>query len=162
MKRLSALLLGMVLLCGCTKREVMETVADEWVVPVMAQPKQIQLDLPGEASVSAMENDNSRLYIADGYEIAVMTLDSGDLDETLEVLTGFSRDALTVMQTQSGDVKRYEFAWATIGENGDRIGRGVILDDGEYHYCLSVLKDAQQQETSQVIWSQVFHSFQVV
>lgn len=155
------LLLVILVLCGCGTRQTAETVADEWMVPVMAQPRQICLDLPGEASVCTMESDSRRLYLTDDYEIAVQTLSGGDIDATVRSLTGFSRDELTIMQTMGDDIKRYEFVWTSAGEKGDRMGRGIILDDGNYHYCLSVLRDTEM-ENSQVIWSEIFNSFGLV
>ena len=63
-------------LTGCGSQQTMETVADEWVVPVMAQPKQITVKLPGEAAMPAAESDSGRLYLCQDYEIALQTLDS--------------------------------------------------------------------------------------
>ena len=90
------------------------------------------------------------------------TLSAGDVNATVEHLSGYSRDNLTLMQTQQGDVDRYEFVWASTGEDGERLGRAVILDDGNYHYCMSVLRDADTTKTSQIVWSQVFDSFCLV
>lgn len=160
MRVLLVCMLAGLMLCGCGAVETMETVADEWIIPVAAKPKEINLELPGEALACAMESDSGRLYYGDSYEVSVQTLASGDLDATLGEITGFPREELTVMQTRSGDVKRWEFAWAAAGEKGDRIGRGVILDDGEYHYCLTVLQDADVTDC-QVVWSEVFRSFEV-
>lgn len=162
MKKAAVLILTAFLLSGCGVSEAAETVADEWVVPVMAEPRQIALDLPGEASVCAMESDSGRLYIGDGYEVALQTVPAGDLNATLHMVTGFWKDALTVLQTEKRPVKRYEFVWAAAGEKGEQLGRGVILDDGAYHYCLSVLRDAEEREDCQVVWDQVFHSFALV
>lgn len=162
MKQFFLLLLAAALLCGCGAEQTVETVADEWVVPVMAVPKEISLTLPGEASVCAVESDSGRLYIGDGYEVAVQTLSGGDMDATLRTLTGFSQKELTVMQTGSGSIKRYEFVWACAGEGGQKLGHGVLLDDGDYHYCLSILRDAEPKEISQVIWSEVIQSFEVI
>lgn len=162
MKRCLLLLFFAGMLCGCGAAQTAETVADEWVVPVMAVPKEIILTLPGEASVCAVESGSGRLYIGDGYEVAVQTLSSGDMDATLRSVTGFPQKDLTVMQTDGGPVKRYEFVWACAGEGGQKLGHGVLLDDGDYHYCLSILRDAEQKEMSQVIWSEVISSFEVV
>lgn len=162
MKRCILVILLAGMFCGCSAEQTVETVADEWVVPVMAVPKEISLTLPGEASVCAVESDSGRLYIGDGYEVAVQTLSSGDMDATLRSVTGFPQKDLTVMQTDGGPVKRYEFVWACAGEGGQKLGHGVLLDDGDYHYCLSILRDAEQKEMSQVIWSEVISSFEVV
>lgn len=161
MKRFGLLLVVSLLLCGCGAVETMETVADEWVIPVAAKPKELRLELPGEALACAMESDTGRMYFGDSYEVLVQTFSSGDLNDTLTELTGFPREELTVMQTQNGDIDRWEFAWAAAGERGERIGRGVILDDGEYHYCLSVLQDADVTDC-QIVWSEVFRSFEAV
>lgn len=159
MKKIWIILAAMVLLCGCGAEETVETVADEWVEPVAAAPREIVLELPGETSAFAMESDTGRQYLGDGYEITVQTMAGGDLNETLLTLTGFPKEDLTVVQTGDDAVKRYEFAWVSEGELGERVGRGAVLDDGNYHYCLTVLQDADTMQTCQIIWSEVFHYF---
>ena len=160
MKKWWVIALLALLLTGCGSKEVMETVADEWVVPVMAQPLQITVDLPGEAAIPVSETDSGRLYLCQDYEIAMQTLSAGDLNATVQTLSGYEKDQLTLVQTQSGDAKRYDFVWVSAGENGERLGRGVILDDGQYHYCMSVLRDAEA--VSQVVWRDVFASFELI
>lgn len=160
MKRILLVLLMTLLLAGCAEAELGETVADVWQEAVtVAAPRETRLELPGEAVACAMESDTGRLYFGDGYEVMVQTLSSGDLDATIRALTGFDREDITVIQSQS-DPKRWEFAWASAGEGGERLGRGVVLDDGNYHYCLTVLQDADDDDC-QIIWSQVFNSFEL-
>ena len=77
----------------------------------------------------------------------------------MQTVSGLSREDLTVVETFCDGVSRHEFVWAAAGERGDRTGRAVILDDGNYHYCLSVLRDAQSTGKSQISWDQVFSSF---
>lgn len=161
MKKVWIVLLASLLLSGCGATETLETIADEWEIPVAARPREIALQLPGEALACAMESDTGRMYFGDTYEVNVQTLSSGDLNATLEEITGFSRQDITVMETGTDALKRWEFVWACAGEKGDRIGRGVILDDGEYHYCLSVLQDADVKDC-QIIWSEVFRTFDLV
>lgn len=158
-KWMAAVCMAALMLGGCGAEETMETVADEWDVPAMAVPREILLGLPEEAAVSTMESDSGKFYQGDGYEIAVQRLDAGDLDGTLRSLTGFGRDNLTVIQTQSQDLRRYEFVWTSAGESGSRLGQGMILDDGTYHYCLSVLRDDPMPEDSQIVWNDLFRSF---
>ena len=88
----------------------------------------------------------------------MQTCPAGNLNDTIRKLTGFDKEQLTVMETEQDGAKRYDFVWAAAGEDGERLGRAAILDDGSYHYCLSVLRDAQG-EKSQVVWSEVFSSF---
>ena len=158
MKKLLFIVLGALVLTGCAQAPAAETVADVLEEPVMAQPREVRLELPGETVACAMESDSGRLYLGDGYEVMVQTLPGGDLDATIRSLTGFAREDITVMQTGSQEPKRWEFAWAAAGEKGERVGRGVVLDDGSYHYCLSVLQDADDDDC-QIIWSQVFATF---
>ena len=100
---LFGMLAAAILLGGCGKAETFETVADELDVPVLAQPRTVTVDIPGEAEQGALETASGRLYVTDDYEI--------------------------------------------------------ILDDGNYHYCLSVERPADPEKASQVVWSQVFSSF---
>ena len=46
MKRWLCILLPVLLLCGCRAEETLETVSDEWLVPAMAQPREVALRLP--------------------------------------------------------------------------------------------------------------------
>ena len=151
------IVLAALVLAGCSQAPAAETVTDVLEEPVMAQPRELHLELPGETVACAMESDSGRLYLGDGYEVMVQTLPGGDLDATIRSLTGFHREDITVMQTGQ-EPKRWEFAWAAAGERGERVGRGVVLDDGSYHYCLSVLQDAGDDDC-QIIWSQVFATF---
>lgn len=158
MKKILVALLAL-LLTGCAAEETFETISDEILQPVMAQPGQILVNLPGETAMPAMESDNGRMYLASNYEIYIQTMDSGDLNETIRSVSGYEKDALTVMHTQWEGIDRYEFVWSSAGENGDRIGRGVILDDGDYHYVMTVLRDAETTENTQIVWNDVFASF---
>ena len=158
MKKLVIVILGALFLAGCAQAEVAETVADVLEEPVLAAPREIRLELPGEAVACAMESDSGRLYLGDGYEVMVQTLSGGDLDATIREITGFSKEDITLVQTRREAPTRWEFAWAAAGEGGERVGRGVILDDGNYHYCLSVLQDADIDDC-QIIWSEVFSTF---
>jgi len=153
-------LMGLVIfLSGCAAQETLETVSDEMVLPVMAMPASIQVELPGETALPVMENDNGRMYLCEDYEILLQTMDAGDLEDTLRSLSGRGREELTVMETSLDGVDRYEFVWAAAGESGDRLGRGVVLDDGSYHYCMTALWDPVAMEKSQFSWDQVFGSF---
>ena len=158
MKKMLLIVLTALVLAGCSQAPAAETVADVLEEPVLAQPREVRLELPGETVACAMESDSGRLYLGDGYEVMVQTLPGGDLDATIRSLTGFDREDITVMQTRSEEPVRWEFAWAAAGEQGERVGRGVVLDDGTYHYCLSVLQDAEDDDC-QIIWSQVFATF---
>ena len=159
MKKLIWMALLAALLTGCTAEETLETVNDEWIVPAMAQPREISVRLPDSALAPVLEQDGRRLYMGQNYEIMVETMASGNLDATIRTLSGYEKDQLTVLETGQEDVKRYEFVWTTAGEKGDRLGRAVVLDDGDYHYCMSVLRDAGD---TLVVWKDVFRSFSLI
>jgi len=150
------------LLSGCGAEETFETVSDVQALPVMAQPKQISVRLPDNGIVPVLEMDDRQVYLSEEYEIVMETVSSGDLEATVRNLSGYEKDQLTILQTQKEDIDRYEFVWVSTGEVGDRLGRAVILDDGNYHYCMSVLRDAASVETSQIVWSEVFQSFALI
>lgn len=155
---LSVLLL---MLTGCAAEETFETVADELIQPVIAEQKQIYVELPGAAASPAVESDSGRLYMCGDYDISVQILDGGDLSATVRTLTGFEPEELTVMETQRDDLACYEFVWASAGETGDQVGRAMILDDGSYHYCLMVLGDAEKAAQNQVFWEDMFNTFRL-
>ena len=162
MKKGIWLLLIALLLTGCGTSEVMETVSDEHVQEVLAPVREILVELPDEAAVPAVEGDSGQIYLCRDYEITLQTLDGGDLNATIESLSGYERDKLTVISSEARGIKRYDFVWFTAGERGDRLGRAVILDDGNYHYTMTVLRDADTTENSQVVWRTVFESFSLL
>ena len=156
MKRWLCMLLLAAMLSGCGAEETLETVSDEWLVPVMAQPREVSVRLPDNLVMPVMEQEGRKLYMGQDYEIMLETMAAGDLRATIRSLSGYEQEQLTILETQQGDCSRYEFVWTTAGEQGDRLGRAVILDDGTYHYCMSVLRDPEE---STVVWRNVFSSF---
>lgn len=161
MRKWMTLFLMMLMLTGCAAEETFETISDELIQPVSAQTREIVVTLPQEAATPVAEGDIGTIYLCDGYEIALQTLEGGDLNATIQTISGYSREDLTVMETEQGDVKKYELVWASAGELGDRVGRAVILDDGSYHYVLCVLSDADRTQEYQGVWQYMFDSFTV-
>ena len=159
MKKMGIAAALLFLLCGCAQEPVLETVADDLIQPVMAQPRQTTVQLPDDAVAPVLESDSAQMYLCQDYELVIETLSSGDLDATVRTISGYPAQELTLLKTQQGDADRYDFVWVSAGETGERLGRGVILDDGNYHYCMSVLRDADTTETSQISWRNVFESF---
>ena len=161
MKRLVLLLIPVFLLCGCGKAETMETIADEMLLPVVAQPRETWVSLPEDSVLPAMESESGTIYLCEEYDVAVQTLAAGDLDATLRTVTGYGAEDLTVIQTQDGEVDKYEFVWTMAGELGQRIGRATILDDGNYHYVLCATIDAENMAEYQEVWNGMFESFHI-
>lgn len=162
MRRWIGMVAVLLLLCGCGQQEQFETVMDVLDIQQMPAPRAISVDLPGETALPAMESDNGRAYLCNDYEIYIQTMPGGDVDETMEAMSGFKRETLTVLSTVAENAQRYEFVWASAGEGGEYLGRGVILDDGNYHYTMSVLRSADTEQVSGVVWDGVFSSFRLV
>lgn len=161
MKKVWIVLVLALLLAGCGAEETMETVADEAVQAVSAQPREIRVDLPEEAVLPAMESDSGVLYMCRDYDVSMQTLDGGDLEKTIRTVTGYSADDLTVMQTTDGDFTRSEFVWTTAGEAGDQVCRAAVVDDGSYHYVLTAAISSEKAGEYQEIWNGMFESFTV-
>ena len=132
-----------VLLCfsGCmdTTEPVMETVADEIVEPVAAEPKPMAVWLPDDAAAQTMaEGDGERCYTWDDCELRLLTLEGGDILDTLTKLTGQDPQKLTVMEYERDGLQLYQTVWSMTGEEGITLGRCMVADDGSYHYCISL------------------------
>ena len=159
MRKILVVLLVSLMFAGCGAQETLETVADEWVQSAAAPAAEIHLMLPEEAAAPVSENEAGMLYQCDGYEILVQTLEAGDLDATMRSVTGYSREDLTVIETRFQNVKRYDLVWSCLGELGDQVGRACILDDGNYHYVLSVLAEAERAGEYEPVWEELFGSY---
>lgn len=159
MKKCVCFLMTLFLLSGCAAEDTFETVADEWAQSVIATAAEIKLTLPEEAAAPTTQTESGTLYQCDGYDIQLHTLEAGNLDATLQIVTGYGREALTVLQTRSGVLKRYDLVWSCLGEAGEQVGRACILDDGNYHYVLSTLGDARRMEEFTETWEELFSSY---
>lgn len=161
MKKILAILALMMLLSGC-RAETFETVNDDIVAPVMGQSKQIQMALPADAAVGAANTDGGRIYWCDGYDIVVQTLAGGDITRTVKTLSGFDMNAVPVIQTQLGGIKRYEWVWCTAAEGGDQVNRAVVLAEGDYHYCVALSAAAEEAGALEAQWSDLLSGIVLV
>lgn len=150
------LILGM-LLGGCAV-PTFETLDDVLVNPDPAVPAVVLLELPEDAAVPVMEGETGKLYFCDGYEILVETFSSGNLSSTLRTLTGFSQEEINPIKTTRCGVACYEGAWSAAGEAGDQVGRVLVLDDGDYHYCITILSAAENGAESMAAWQEILDS----
>lgn len=160
MKKIWILVLVLVILTGCSAKQTMENVEDVYASVANQDRQSISLDLPSDA-VLTMVNGDRKLYCCKGYEIHIETISSGDIDATLRMLTGYDRSYLTVMEISAKDNMRYECVWTAAGEAGEIVGRTVILDDGNYHYCLSILSSADDAGSLQETWNDLSVSFKI-
>ena len=159
MKKCWLVMCLMVTLTGCGAVETFETMQDEYLQPVMGQMRQINLTVPISAAAPVMNDENGgRLYLCDGYVLTLQTLEGGDLDRTARAVSGFGCEKLSVVETAISGGKRFDWVWTAVGEGGDHIGRVAVLDDGTYHYCVSVMADADTAGALEAEWSGLFSS----
>ena len=153
------IVIALLMLCGCGAEETLETVADEMVLEVLAQPREILLTLPEETLLPAMESDGRTLYLCRGYDVAVQTFSSGDFNATVQQLCGFDSSELTILETKVGENRCYDFVWTAATDLGEQVGRAKILDDGNFHYTLTAMAPAEKASEYQEIWSGMFETF---
>ena len=148
----------LIMLGGCGKQPVMETVADSWV-ETAAPCRDLSVKLPAEAAAPVLQSpENGKLYSCDGYMLMVQTLPGGDLDSTMRQITGFSRQQITCIETEVNSVKQYSCVWSSVGEGGDYVGRAKILDDGSYHYAVSVMAEFAEAGELASTWQEILNS----
>lgn len=154
---------AMLLLSGCGIQETMETISDLYLQPVMADIQQVIVDVPKDASVEVLQSDDGgKLYLCDGYTVTVQTMEAGDLNKTLQEVTGYAKEDLTLMQTRQDGIKRYECIWTAAGESETQVGRARVLDDGNYHYVITVMAGESLAGELTQVWKELFNSFRLV
>lgn len=161
MKKVWIIILIMFVMTGCGSTETFDTIADEYIIPVLAETRQTVVALPEEASVMTAQTDHGMICLCDGYEILTETFPAGDLDQTICDVTGYHPDELTVLETVQNCFRRYDMVWCAAGERGNSLGRAAILDDGNYHYVLTVITDEQISEELSAEVDQLFSSFEL-
>lgn len=159
-------IIGIMLLCltGCKTQQSMETVSDTLLEPAVAQRQQAVVSLPAEASSQTISMDEvGTVYFCDGYVVTVNTVPAGDLHKTVTDATGFSPEQLCMIRTQKDGVTRHSCVWTAVTEEGDQVGKCVVLDDGAYHYVLTAMAPAQQMaRLTEGDWKEIFGSFRLM
>ncbi len=159
MKKTVVLLAMLLLLSGCSAAPAFETLGNVYASQPIARQEKVSFLLPEDASAVVLAGESGKLYFCEGYEIMQETMAGGDLNRTVQSLTGYDKESLTLLQTGGIGATRYECAWTAAGEAGDQVGRAVILDDGNYHYCLTVMADSTESGSLQETWQAILSSF---
>ena len=151
------------MLTGCGVQETFETVDDLYVVPASVAMGRLSLSLPEETTMQVMAlSDENRLYFCDGYTLVVQTMESGNLEETFRQTTGFSKEELIPIKTNHYGADRYDCVWMAAGEAGDQICRAAILDDGNYHYCVTVMAPANTAGELTETWNDLLNTLSII
>ena len=161
MKIICLILLMMGLLSGCSQVETFETLGEiTHVSPTEPRLRQVALATPENALLEAAATDAGvSMYSCDGYTMVLQTFSAGDLGATVRSLSGYDPANLTILETVCGDHSRYDWVWTAVGEEGDVICRGAILDDGNYHYALYTIALSENAKGVQEGWNELFDSF---
>ena len=117
------------------------------------------VDKDGKVSPVLGKDDGGTMYFCKDYDISVQTMESGDLRKTVEQVSGYSMEDLTIMETAVSDYIRYDFVWSAAGELGQQVCKACILDDGSYHYVLAVMGNADTAGEYGEIWNGILDSF---
>ena len=150
------------MLCGCRGQQDYETLSDAYIQPDVPAMGEVTLMIPTSAEVVTVENEDSgKLWLCEDYWVCLLTLSSGDLEETLQTLTGRGKEALDLISLENGQQKRHECVWLSAGESGDQINRAVILDDGNYHYALTLHTAAETAGELTPQWKNITSTFAV-
>lgn len=154
---------SLLLLTGCSPSRELETVSDTMVQPQRGEMQQMVINLPETAAAAVMSaEETGTVYFCDDFVLTMQTVESGDLQRTLMDTTGYMPNQLPVMETVQGDAKRYDCIWTAAGEAGDQVGRCAVLDDGNYHYILTVMADANKSaELTQSVWNSLFSTYRI-
>ena len=109
--------------------------------------------------MTAKEDTDNRFYFCKDFTLWLQTMPAGDLGKTLQTVSGYPRENISLVELTLGNLKRYECVWASAGEQGDQISRAVILDDGDFHYVLIMQAGAEYAFDLQQTWNDVASSF---
>lgn len=158
MKKLLMIFAAALLLCGCGAQETFETLGDVYA-PQENPARKVEVQLPENALSQTISGTEGKLYLCEGYTVAVQTLPGGDISRTAKEISGYDRDKLGLVETKKDSVTTYHLVWSSVGEGGDQISRAVIVDDGSYHYAVTVMASSRDagalSETVQKILSSV-------
>ena len=160
MKKLWILMAAALMLAGCAE----EAPVFETVGPLAYRQEDlpaagvIQVYLPSEADQTETEAQ-ARIYQWENHEVRLDTMKSGDIQATMQALTGLAPERLTVMKQKKGDMTFYETVWSTTGDSGVLCGRALVADDGAYHYCMSLL--SPESVNNSKLYDKMAESFRI-
>lgn len=159
MKMIFCVFVCLFMLSGCGATKTLETINDENALPAMADAAEIQLCIPEGGAAQVFDNGiGGRLYMCDGYTVTVQTLEGGDLRRTIETASGFDMEKLTLIKTEQHGYDAVLCAWSAVGEGEDQVCRAMVLDDGCYHYVVTVMANYKQALEQTDLWQSVLGS----
>ena len=159
MKKWMTVFICAIMLTGCAA-PTFETLGDIPHQQVAATvPRKVVLELPEEAVLSVWENEANTMYLCRDFSAHLQTLEAGDLQGSIRQLCGYERENLTVVESRCGDHNRYEWVWIAAGEGGDEICRCTLLDDGDFHYALTLTASSFDAGALAQTWNEIMSGF---
>ena len=134
---LAAMMAG---LCACAQPE-WETVDGGCVREADGAPSVICIRLPPDAVeevFSAAGTQHVYTQPGGGYEITTEILRASSPDAVIRQLSGFDASALHVYQSGSRSRPVWQFAWYAGSDEGGRMYRCKVVEDGAYCYALTL------------------------
>ena len=154
MRKWMAILMFMMVLSGCSADTDLETVQYDLQesFPVY-QPGEMNLILPESVDMESSSTDSGGIFYSFGNcKIWMESHPTGNINATLELLTGQSGEKRNLVKWESEEYRYYETVWTTAEESGIRVNRGVVADDGKYHYCIAVsVPEAEADHADQIV-----------
>lgn len=153
MKKFCFAILCVFMLSGCSSVETMETIRDDEAFPVMGEAAKVHLSIPEIENAQVVEDGaGSKIYLFNDFCVTVQTLDGGNMEKTLELVSGFDAGKLTLLKTEQDDCLQFRCAWSSTGEQEDLLCRAVVVDDGRYHYAVTVMADSSEIAEQPELW----------
>ena len=156
MKKL-LVLLSFLLLTGCASEPAWETVEDMVSVEPVPAMQQLYAPLPLDTDTPTFSGDDgTEVYVCEDFTLTKQILPGGDLEKTIETVSGMGKDQLQLLGTTQDGAQRWDFVWTAATEEGLQLCRACILDDGSYHYVLSAMAPESVSGTVADTWQDIF------
>ena len=153
-------LLGM--LAGCGGEPVYETIGDVWEqTEPAAKPGRMEVPLPEGAQMEVMEGLGDSYYRVGEWDLWTTVLSGGDVKRSIRTLSAMNTDSLTVLKRGRGALECFETTWSVASEEGQRVVRAGILDDGSYHYCLCISAPEEEAEDAGQVFTEILNAVQI-
>ena len=160
----AALVVMTALLCACAAQPQWETVEDGCTQAATGEPGVIYVHLPADAVEEVFsERGAQHVYTQPdgGYEITAQTMPAAPSGAIVRQLSGFDEQALHVYETTAGGRTVWQFAWYAGSDEGGRLYRAKVINDGAYCYALTVSVPEGAGTSYDTMLTEVFSSMEL-
>jgi len=157
---LFVVLVGM--LSGCGGEPVYETIGDVWEqTEPAARPGRMEVPLPEGTQMEVMDGLGDSYYRVGSWDLWTNVLPGGDVKKSIQTLSAMNTDTLTVLKRSRGELECFETTWSVVSEEGQRVVRAGILNDGTYHYCLCISAPEEEAEDAGEVFAQILREVRI-